>query len=226
TPLSFMRGYATMLPKVGELNQKQREYVGRILQGVSQMSDLVDDLLDLGRIEAGVGLERQPCHLGAVLADAVNSMRARAVAKDITLRSESVSSSGSQLDDEAIVSGDPALLVQAITNVLDNAIKYTPSGGIVAVGLSVRTERRRKQAVIRVSDTGIGVAPEDQVRLFEKFYRVKRRDAPSVSGTGLGLSIVKSIVERHGGEVWVESELNQGSTFYISLPLTERRSIE
>jgi two-component system phosphate regulon sensor histidine kinase PhoR len=90
----------------------------------------------------------------------------------------------------------------------------------------VRTERRRKQAVIRVSDTGIGVAPEDQVRLFEKFYRVKRRDAPSVSGTGLGLSIVKSIVERHGGEVWVESELNQGSTFYISLPLTERRSIE
>ncbi|MGD9002076.1 MAG: ATP-binding protein, partial [Anaerolineae bacterium] len=226
TPLSFMRGYATMLPKVGELNQKQREYVGRILQGVSQMSDLVDDLLDLGRIEAGVGLERQPCHLGAVLADAVNSMRARAVAKDITLRSESVSSSGSQLDDEAIVSGDPALLIQAITNVLDNAIKYTPSGGIVAVGLSVRTERRRKQAVIRVSDTGIGVAPEDQVRLFEKFYRVKRRDAPSVSGTGLGLSIVKSIVERHGGEVWVESELNQGSTFYISLPLTERRSIE
>jgi signal transduction histidine kinase len=125
----------------------------------------------------------------------------------------------------AIVSGDAALLRQAITNVVDNAIKYTPSGGEVTVGLSIRAEDegRRSRAVVRVSDTGIGIAPDDQVRLFEKFYRVKRRDAPSVSGSGLGLSIVKSIVERHGGEVRVDSELNKGSTFYIILPLSERR---
>ena len=76
--------------------------------------------------------------------------------------------------------------------------------------------------MVHVSDTGIGIAPEDQVRLFEKFYRVRRRDAPSVQGSGLGLSIVKSIVEQHGGEVRVDSKLNRGSTFYIILPLSER----
>jgi PAS domain S-box-containing protein len=222
-PLTFMRGYATMLPTVGELNQKQREYIEKILRGVGQMSNLVDDLLDLGRIEAGVGLERQPCHLGAVLAEAVDSMRARATMKGVNLRIESMSDSESDPDGVPIVSGDAALLRQAITNVVDNAIKYTPSGGKVIVGLSMRSEGRRRRAVVHVSDTGIGIAPEDQVRLFEKFYRVKRRDAPSVLGTGLGLSIVKSIVERHGGEVRVDSELNKGSTFYIILPISERK---
>ena len=173
-----------------------------------------------------MGLERQPCHLGAVLAEAVDSMRARATTKGVNLRIESVSSSGSDPDSVAIVSGDAALLRQAITNLVDNAIKYTPSGGKVTVGLSMRSEGVRRRAVVHVSDTGIGIAPEDQVRLFEKFYRVKRRDAPSVSGTGLGLSIVKSIVERHGGEVRVDSELNKGSTFYIILPLSEHRPID
>jgi two-component system phosphate regulon sensor histidine kinase PhoR len=88
------------------------------------------------------------------------------------------------------------------------------------VGLSVRNN----QAVIRVADTGIGIAPDDQVRLFEKFYRVKRRDTASVEGTGLGLAIVKSIVERHDGRVWVDSELGKGSSFYISLP-TDRADV-
>ncbi len=207
-PLTFMRGYTTMLPMVGELNDKQREYVEKILHGVGQMSRLIDDLLDLGRIEAGVGLERQPCHLGAVLVEAVDGMRARAAAKGLTLRMEPA-------EGVAVIAGDVALLRQAVTNLVDNAIKYTPSGGTVTVGLSVRDEH----AVIRVTDTGIGIAPDDQVRLFEKFYRVKRRDTASIQGTGLGLAIVKSIVERHGGRVWVDSELDQGSTFYIGLPL-------
>jgi PAS domain S-box-containing protein len=224
-PLTYMRGYAAMLPTVGELNRKQREYIEKILRGVGQMSDLVDDLLDLGRIEAGVGLERQPCHLGAILAEAVDSMRSRATMKGVNLHVESVDRSGADLGGVATVSGDAALLRQAITNVVDNAIKYTPSGGKVSVGLSMRTEGegRRRRAVVHVSDTGIGIAAADQVRLFEKFYRVRRRDAPSVPGTGLGLSIAKSIVDRHGGEVRVESELNEGSTFHIILPLSERR---
>jgi len=214
-PLTFMRGYATMLPMVGEIGDKQREYVEKILHGVGQMSELIDDLLDLGRIEAGVGLERKPCHLGAILVEAVDGMRARSAAKGLTLRLEPA-------EDVAMIAGDAALLRQAVTNLVDNAIKYTPSGGIVAVGLTVRNE----QAVVRVSDTGIGIAPDDQVRLFEKFYRVKRRDTMSVQGTGLGLAIVKSIVERHGGKVWVDSELDQGSTFYISLPLGETGPLE
>lgn len=214
-PLTFMRGYTTMLPMVGELNDKQREYVEKILHGVAQMSNLIDDLLDLGRIEAGVGLERKPCHLGVILVEAVDGMRARAAAKGLTLRMEPA-------EDLAVVMGDAALLRQSITNLVDNAIKYTPSGGTVTVGLSVRDN----QAIIRVSDTGIGIAPADQVRLFEKFYRVKRRDTMNVQGTGLGLAIVKSIVERHGGKVWVDSELDRGSTFYISLPLSETTAEE
>jgi len=207
-PLTFIRGYATMLPMIGNLNEKQRDYVNKILQGIGQMSELIDDLLDLGRIEAGVGLEKKPCHLGTILVEVVEGMRARAAAKGLTLRldpSERI----------AVVAGDAALLRQAIANLVDNAIKYTPSGGLVTVGMSMRNG----EAVIHVSDTGIGIAPDDQTRLFEKFYRIKRRDNDEVPGTGLGLALVKSITERHGGRVWVDSELNKGSTFYIGIPL-------
>jgi PAS domain S-box-containing protein len=214
-PLTFMRGYTTMLPMVGDLSDKQREYVEKILQGVGQMSELIDDLLDLGRIEAGVGLEREPCHLGAILVEAVDGMRARAAAKGVTLRLEAG-------EGVAVVSGDAALLRQVVTNLVDNAIKYTPSDGLVTVGLSVHDE----QAVIRVVDNGIGIALDDQVRLFEKFYRVKRRDTMDIQGTGLGLAIVKSIVERHHGRVWVDSELGKGSTFHVLLPLVEAEQPE
>jgi PAS domain S-box-containing protein len=214
-PLTFMRGYTTMLPMVGELNEKQADYVEKILRGIGQMGELIDDLLDLGRIEAGVGLERKPCHLGAILVEAVDSMRVRTVSKG--LRLELAPAEG-----VAVVSGDATLLRQAVANLVDNAIKYTRSGGTVTVGLSIHNQ----QAVIRVTDTGIGIAPDDQVRLFEKFYRVKRRDTMDIRGTGLGLAIVRSIVERHGGKVWVDSELDRGSTFYISLPLGEIGSPE
>jgi PAS domain S-box-containing protein len=214
-PLTFMRGYTTMLPMVGDLTDKQRDYVDKILQGVGQMSELIDDLLDLGRVEAGVGLERKPCHLGTILVEAVDGMRARAIAKEITLRLESPQGA-------AVVAGDAALLRQMVANLVDNAIKYTPSGGTVTVGLSVHD----RQAAIRVTDTGIGIAPDDQVRLFEKFYRIKRRDTADIPGTGLGLAIVKSIVERHGGRVWVESELNKGSVFHALLPLSRPGVVE
>ncbi|MGD2143789.1 MAG: histidine kinase dimerization/phospho-acceptor domain-containing protein, partial [Anaerolineae bacterium] len=107
SPLTFVRGYARMLPSVGELNAKQLEYVKRILVGVGQIGDLVDDLLDLGRIEAGVGLERQACHLGAILTDAVDSMRARAADEGITLHIDPVRGSGIEPDAAVIVSGDP-----------------------------------------------------------------------------------------------------------------------
>jgi PAS domain S-box-containing protein len=214
-PLTFMRGYTTMLPMVGELSEKQRDYVDKILQGVGQMSELIDDLLDLGRVEAGVGMERKPCHLGAILIEAVDGMRARAITKEIKLKLEPP-------EGAAVVAGDAALLRQMVANLVDNAIKYTPNGGTVTVGLSVHDE----QAAIRVTDTGIGIAPDDQVRLFEKFYRIKRRDTADIPGTGLGLAIVKSIVERHGGRVWVESKLNKGSVFHALLPLARSGDLE
>ena len=212
SPLMFMRGYANMLLTMSELDDKQREYVKKILYGVVQINELVSNLLDLGRIETGVRLEHKPCHLGVILTEAVDSMRAQAVHKEITLQMEPI-------ENPPIVTGDAALLRQAIANLVDNAIKYTPGGGVVTVGLSLREDGAGTRVVIRVADTGIGIALKDQVRLFEKFHRVKRRDAPEVSGTGLGLAIVKSIVERHEGKVWVDSAPHEGSTFYISLPL-------
>ena len=211
-PLMFMRGYANMLLTMSELDDKQREYVKKILYGVVQINELVSDLLDLGRIETGVGLEHKPCHLGVILMEAVDSMRAQAVQKKITLQMEPI-------ENPPIVTGDASLLRQAIANLVDNAIKYTPSGGVVTVGLSLREDGAGMRVVIRVADTGIGIAPKDHVRLFEKFHRIKRRDTSEVSGTGLGLAIVKSIIERHEGKVWVDSALHEGSTFYISLPL-------
>ena len=99
--------------------------------------------------------------------------------------------------------------------------KYTPRGGMVTVGMGVHDG----QAVIRVADTGIGIAVDDRSRLFGKFFRVKRRDTMNIPGTGLGLAIVKSIVERHSGQVWVESELNRGSTFHISLPASRQAMV-
>lgn len=218
-PLAFIRGYTTMLSSVGELNEQQLEYVGRILSGVNRMSDLVENLLNLGRIEAGVDLEREPCHLGVVLAETVESMRPRAAERGVALRLEPVDRPVGGSVEAPIVSGDATLLLQAMTNLVDNAIKYTPREGAVTVGLSLKGEGQNRKAVIAVSDTGIGVAPEDQPHVFEKFYRAKRDDAPDAPGTGLGLSLVKSIVGQHGGKVALDSQLNEGSTFYVTLPL-------
>lgn len=241
-PLTFMSGYVTMLNMAGELNEKQQEYQKRILEGIEQMSALIDDLLNLRRIEAGLGIRQEPCRLGLILLEAVDSMRGRATAKGVTLRLEpartvvgetsekrnhSLANSdggvvagnlaplpGAQPTSATII-GDRTLLRQAIGNLVDNAIKYTPAGGFINVGMDLSDD----VAVVHVSDTGIGITPENQLRLFEKFYRVKGRETSDIAGTGLGLALVKSIVERHQGRVWIESELNQGSTFYIALPL-------
>lgn len=223
-PLTFMRGYANRLDAVGELNETQESYVQNILHGVQRIDDLVADLLDLSRIEAGLGVERGPCHLGLVLAEAVSGLRSRAMAKDISLSFQAPGDSSAGRG-EMIVRGDRALIRQAVINLLDNAIKYTPAGGTVSAELFIDTHNGGHRAVIAVADTGIGIAPDEQARLFEKFYRTKRGDRADASGTGLGLAIVKSIVERHKGRVWVESRLDEGSTFYISLPLLEHESV-
>ncbi len=209
-PLTFMRGYAAMIPMVGEVSPKQKRYVDKIMVGIEQMTELIDDLLDLGRIEAGVGLMSEPCRLDDIIVALVDSMHAQAKAKGLTLRLD-------RTEDVTIVIGDAALLRRVLSNLVDNAIKYTPEGGEVTVSWETRGNR----VLISVADTGIGITKADQVRLFEKFSRIKRRETINIKGSGLGLAIVKSIVERHQGRVWVESELDQGSTFYVELPVGE-----
>ena len=208
SPLTYMRGYTTMIPMAGELTEKQENFVERILSGIDQMTALIDDLLDIGKIEAGVGIQMERCMLPTIIQAVVDDLGLGALQQDVALEAHLSADTPPTL-------GDTTLIRQAIKNLIENALKYTPGPGRVDVGLYVQNG----QLVVTVQDTGIGIAPEHQGRLFEKFYRIRRRDTVHIRGTGLGLAIVKSIAEKHGGRVWVESKLNQGSTFYLSLPL-------
>ncbi|RPI20338.1 MAG: PAS domain S-box protein, partial [Chloroflexota bacterium] len=209
SPLTLMRGYATMLQMVGDLNDQQKGYVRKIVSGVENMTRLVNNLLDLGRIEAGIGLQIERVVVNEIASDVINSLQLQAVQKDIHLSQELVGT-----NKNLVVDADRALIQQAMYNLVENAIKYTAVGGQV----KVRLENRHATVLVEIHDTGIGIAPLDLPHLFEKFYRSGRREAYQQRGTGLGLAIVKSIAERHGGRVWVDSQLGKGSVFSLEVP--------
>ena len=211
SPLTLMRGYATMLQMVGELNDQQKGYVRKIINGVESMARLVNNLLDLGRIEAGVGLKLDTVSAGEVAERVITSLQLQAAQKSIQLALEVAS------NPPPVIEADPALLQQAIYNLVENAIKYTAVGGQVQVAVQTRP----LSIQFSVRDNGIGIAPLDQPRLFEKFYRGGQREAYQQRGSGLGLAIVKSIAERHGGRVWLESQLGKGSVFYMEIPINQ-----
>jgi PAS domain S-box-containing protein len=213
SPLTLMRGYATMLEMVGQLNEQQVGYVRKIIDGVESMARLVNNLLDLGRIDAGVGLQLEMIPVQDVIERVVNSLQLQAAQKHITLSYE--------IPQQTIplIEADQALLQQALHNLVENAIKYTRPDGKVHVSTRVEPSG----LVFEVTDNGIGVSPMDLPRLFEKFYRGAQQAAREQRGTGLGLAIVKSIAERHGGEVHAESQLGKGSTFTLSIPLHQPR---
>jgi len=213
SPLTLMRGYATMLDMVGNLNEQQESYVSKIITGVENMAHLINDLLDLGRIELGVDLQVEKVSVLDVLEKVTSTLQMQASQKDINLSLELPKDLPDQID------ADPALFHQAIYNLVENAVKYTSEGGQVFV----RVRTSPKDLVFEIQDTGIGIAPEDMARLFEKFYRGKAREARTRAGTGLGLAIVRSIAERHGGRVWVESEEGKGSTFYLQIPIERQQ---
>jgi signal transduction histidine kinase/HAMP domain-containing protein len=211
SPLTLMRGYATMLEMVGELNEQQKGYVGKIIVGVENMARLVNNLLDLGRIEVGVGLQLDHISLLEIVDNVVGPLQMQAQMKQIELTLETPKGA------MPLIEADKALLQQAMYNLVENAIKYTRQDGAVHVRLKLPAEAM----LFEVQDTGIGIPPADMARLFEKFYRGAQREAREQKGSGLGLAIVKSIAERHGGKVWVESELGQGSTFFLQVPLKQ-----
>ncbi|MCI0396396.1 MAG: ATP-binding protein, partial [Chloroflexi bacterium] len=208
SPLTFMRGYATMLPMIGELNPKQQEYVDKILNGIEQMSGLVNDLLDLGRLEAGVDLVMSRFRVEELLNSVADEHRQPAQSKGIDLVVEAARNLPP-------INADMSLIRQAVTNFVSNTLKYAPDSGEVVLGAVLENN----DLVISVQDHGPGIPKKDQLRLFEKFYRVQQRGTAGVKGSGLGLALVKSIAERHGGRTWCESDVGQGSTFFISLPL-------
>jgi len=212
-PLTTMRGYATMIEMVGELNEQQTGYVRKILGSVDSMTQLVTRLLDLGRIDAGIDLQLEMVPVQDVVDRVIGALQLQASQKQVVISSD--------ISPHAIplVEADYALLQQALHNLVENAVIYTEPRGKV----TVKVEPDKDQMVFSVIDTGIGIAPVDIPRIFEKFYRGGQKEAKKRQGTGLGLAIVKSIAERHKGQVWLESQLGKGSAFHIAIPFRQQR---
>jgi len=214
SPLTTIKGFVQLLPQAGPLTPLQQEFSAKILKGVENITELIGDLLDIGKIEAGVGLEMDVCQLDAIINKVVEDLRSQAEAKRQLLEVELPL----QLPP---VLGNDLRLGQVVANLVGNAIKYTPDGGLI----SVRASDNNGQIVVSVQDTGFGIPPADQPYIFDKFYRVQTEETDGISGTGLGLAIVKSVIEQHNGRVWVESEPGVGSTFTFILPKYNRQKV-
>jgi signal transduction histidine kinase len=208
SPLASILIATKMLPQIGSLSEQQREFLATIEQRVSGMSQLIDDLLDVGKIAAGVDMEMEPYPLTPVINEVFQFFLPQAEIKSIQL----INQVGTQLP---IVMANPVRLRQVLQNLLGNAIKYTPDGGRVIL----KAFQKDDEVHIQVIDSGIGIPAADQPRIFEKFYRVRGEHVASIKGTGLGLAITKSIVEKHNGRVWLESVFGKGSTFTVTLPI-------
>ncbi len=211
SPLTLMRGYATMLDMVGQLNEQQKSYVRKIITGVENMARLINDLLDLGRIEIGVGLNVEDVSLLEIVDKVVGALQPQAASKSIQLDIEL------PRDLPKTIEADKTLFYQAVYNLVENAIKYTPAEKSVRIAVKADAQH----VLFEVEDTGIGILEEDQAHMFEKFFRGTHREARALPGSGLGLAIVKSIAERHRGKVWLRSKVDEGSTFYLQVPLTQ-----
>jgi signal transduction histidine kinase/CheY-like chemotaxis protein len=209
SPLTAVLGYLELIERAGSVNEQQGEFIDRAQMSVTQITDLVNDLLELGRVEAGLDMAKEDTPLTVLARYAIEGLRGSAEAKEITLEVD--------LQEYApLVNGDPVRLRQMIGNLLDNAIKYTPEKGVVHLKVEVEGD----QVILRISDNGMGIPQADQPYLFDKFFRASNipEDLP---GTGLGLSIVKSIVDNHGGRIWVDSKLGEGTTFTVVLQSVE-----
>jgi len=209
TPLTAIRGFAETLQE-GALDDSDtaRHFVGIIQKESEHLGRLIEDLLDLSRIESGkFRMQKEPLQLTVLAADTVGRLAPRAQNQGVALRIEIP-------DDLPVVNADHARIAQVLLNLVDNALKYTPSGGSVTVSATDAGPNLR----ISVADTGAGIPKADLPRLFERFYRVDKARSRMTGGTGLGLSIVKHIVEGHGGKITVESDLGRGATFTFTLP--------
>jgi PAS domain S-box-containing protein len=215
-PLFVISGLAELLLRAGPGDPNHADRCERIVKTAAYMNDLVLNLLDLGRIEAGLEVPREAIDLVPVVADVAETVKLQADAKNIALRLE--------LPPHLLVIGLAARLKQALLNLAGNAVKYTPDGGCVTLAVTRRAAAgldgaSTEAAIVTVTDSGIGIPAAALPYVFDKFYRVKSEAARSVKGTGLGLSIVKSVVESHGGRIWVESQEGRGSTFAFTLPI-------
>ncbi len=220
TPLTSIIGYIDIIltrqNKVGPLNEKQQRYLQTAQRNSYRLKSLVDDLLDISRIESG-GLELTPAELELwpEIQEIVTGMRTQIDEKNIDLVLD--------IPQEICpVLADKLRLTQVISNLLSNACKYSPQGARV----TIRAREEDAGVRIDVSDTGIGISPEDQERLFTKFFRADNSSTREVSGSGLGLYITKHLIEAHGGRIWASSQLGQGTTFSLTWPKAGQEALD
>jgi len=211
TPLNAVIGFSEVLLErmFGEINPKQEEYLQDVLSSGRHLLSLINDILDLAKIEAGrMELEVTDFHLPQAIDNSVTLVRERAARRSIAL--------DVAIDPElGEIKGDERKVKQVLLNLLSNAIKFTPEGGRVDVHAGMVDG----VAEISVSDTGVGIAPEDHEAVFEEFRQVGTDYAKKHEGTGLGLTLSRRFVELHGGKIWVKSQLGQGATFTFTLPV-------
>ncbi len=211
TPLNAVIGFSEVLLQrmFGELNDKQDEYLKDIYASGQHLLSLINDILDLSKIEAGrMELAPAPFHLPSALENAVTLVKERAARHGITLQVDLDPRLGE-------IMGDERKVKQVLLNLLSNAVKFTPEGGRI----SLKAVRHDGAVAIAVTDTGVGIAPADQAAIFEEFRQVGSDETRKQEGTGLGLTLAKKFVELHGGRIWVESEPGRGSTFTFTLPV-------
>ena len=211
TPLNAITGFSEVLLErmFGEINPKQTEYLQDILSSGRHLLSLINDILDLSKIEAGrMELTAATFHVPLALENAVTLVKERAARHGIGLDIDVDPRLGAFV-------GDERKIKQVLLNLLSNAVKFTPEGGRIGVKAALADG----VVEISISDTGIGIAPEDQEAIFEEFRQVGSDEARKREGTGLGLTLTKKFVEMHGGRIWVESEVGRGSTFRFTLPM-------
>lgn len=214
TPLTAIYFFTTNVLDglFGDLAPEQREQLKLTLENANQLKNMVSDLLDVTRIETHkLTVTSQPTNLARLVTEVLSTCRTNAVGRDIELRSEFA-------DDQSFVWADPSRVRQILTNLIDNGIKFTPDSGRVTVRSDIYAEDENFLC-LSVSDTGCGIDPKSREVIFERLAQVKGTTEASRSGLGLGLFIARELVSLHGGRIWVDSMLGEGSTFYLTLPI-------
>jgi len=209
TPLTSIKGYSTaLLMEEATFKPKtQREFLEIIDRECDVLQDLISDFLESSTIDAGLlKIELQPVRLHRLAVEAADEVGHRFPKHCLLVDFP---------NDFPLVDADPERILQVLRQLLDNAAKYSPRGGLIVLQGRIKKD----EVVISVTDEGVGIAPEDLNRLFDKFFRAKLGSGTDIIGTGLGLPISRTIVEAHGGRIWAESQLGRGSTFYFTLPL-------
>ncbi len=210
SPLTAILGYVELVERAGPVTDLQRDFIRRIQVSVHNITHLVDDLLDLGRVESGLDVRKESVHLEQIVHYSAEGMKKRLTDKSQRLQINFPA-------DFPAVHAIPVQMRQMVDHLLDNSVKYTvPNGAIMING-----RMEQDQVILQFTDTGIGIPAMDLPYIFDRFYRASNA-AMEVSGTGLGLAIVKSIVENHGGRIWVESLVGKGSVFTVVLPVSEQ----